>query len=274
MQTLDEAKVLDLVDGRIKEAVKEALRGRSYRTIRECRPNELIDIHLNTVIAARLKSAREFSGLDQRVAAERLGFSNSSPLSKIENWPLYQDRIIPLALIFRAATLYEVTADYLFGLSDYYETDLDALTRRFVASSVLDTWERAREEDLALLMRLVNEVAAVSESMIEISRAVGKAEETLRKVRDLNAEIPGFQIKDDDDGPERPGGFDDLACSNNLLTDFGRANAAVKRCSNRLNDLKRKAAYGRKTAARNHTKRMMEILQHALDLEAPAATGG
>ena len=71
---------------------------------------------LVTTFGQRMKAARELCGYSQLKAARLLGYVNSSKLNKVE---LAADtNSIPFWLIPKAAEIYEVSSDYLLGLSD------------------------------------------------------------------------------------------------------------------------------------------------------------
>jgi transcriptional regulator with XRE-family HTH domain len=259
---MDETALEQFVDDRIRSILPKTL---LYRLKREKRDNELIDERLNEIVSNRLRQAREFAGFKQLKAAQQLGYQDPGALSKIERWTEHKDRSIPIALIVRAAALYGVTTDYLLGLSDYYENDVEALTRRFVAQSVLESWERAREEDMALILGIVNEVGVVSESMTDICKAIGPAEQALEWFRTKNR-----KIEPDEDG-NYPVGFDELHGGNKLLTEMGRLSVAVRRCSARLRELRERSAKGHSKIGRN--RRLSSVLQMALGFEMVKSEG-
>ena len=64
------------------------------------------------MIGLRMKHARELVNMTQEYAAEKLGYANSSKLSKIENASDTDN--VPNYIIERAATLYDVSVDYLY----------------------------------------------------------------------------------------------------------------------------------------------------------------
>lgn len=71
------------------------------------------------IFGVKMRAARELCGLSQIVAAKRLGYSNSSKLNKVE---LASDtNSIPFWLIPRAAEVYQVSSDFLLGLSDSWQ---------------------------------------------------------------------------------------------------------------------------------------------------------
>jgi transcriptional regulator with XRE-family HTH domain len=107
-------------------------------------------------IGQRMREARELCNLTQSEAARRLGYANPSKLSKVE--AATDTNSVPLWLIHSASKLYEVSVDYLFGITDDWETGVPRGTQAFL----LDAWEKMRERDLLVLDRLHREVVAVS----------------------------------------------------------------------------------------------------------------
>lgn len=132
------------------------------------------------VIGDRLRDARELCNLSQSVAARRFGYSNPSKLSKVE---LATDtNSVPLWLIARAAKLYEVSLDFLFGFTDDWETGVP----RGVQGFMLDAWEKARQRDMAALVRLHEEIAAVSQQVTALAASACEVAESLSTYRARN----------------------------------------------------------------------------------------
>lgn len=132
------------------------------------------------VIGARMRQARELCNLSQSAAAKRLGYQNPSKLSKVE---LATDtNSVPLWLIFRAARAYEVSVDFIFGLSDDWETGVP----RGVQGWMLDAWEKARERDLVALVSLHAEIAAVSQHVTALAADAREVAEGLSTYRARN----------------------------------------------------------------------------------------
>lgn len=133
---------------------------------------------LNT-FSRRLREARMLNGMGQIPAAEALGYANSSGLSKLELGTYFDDRSIPLLLPVKAARLYGVSTDYLFGLADWYENNPEDVLRHFVCKSLADEWQRTREKDVASILALAQEIGAVSEALREIVDRNGEFQEAL-----------------------------------------------------------------------------------------------
>ena len=164
------------------------------------------------IIGARLAEARELCNMSQSVAAQRLGYSNSSKLSKVEG--ATDTNSVPLWLIVRASRLYDVSIDFLFGCSDDWETGL----QRPVQGWLLDTWQAARVRDLAELEKLHRRVAAVSSLLPAIADESERTAEAIRRFAEIN---PGFD--------DMRGGAPLAAAAENLVRHAAKANSTIQR---------------------------------------------
>ena len=144
-------------------------------------------MELVRVIGDRMRRARELCNLSQLVAAKRLGYSNSSKLSKVE---LASDtHSAPLWLIVRAAKLYEVSVDFLFGLTDDWEIG----AQRGAQGWLLDVWQEVRARDIALLEHLHDEISAISKhitTLVADAREISNGLETYRTRNPVFDETP------------------------------------------------------------------------------------
>lgn len=134
-------------------------------------------------IGARMRESRELCNMSQSVAAKRLGYSNSSKLNKIEN--ASDTNSVPLAVISRAAKLYDVSIDYLFGACDDWESGSRMNQERELSSWMLDALEKARVRDVQILLGLHNRFDAICSfvgPLVEATRYAKSALETLRQI--------------------------------------------------------------------------------------------
>lgn len=115
---------------------------------------------VSQMIVSRLREARHLCGLSQIEAAARLGFANSSGLCKLEQQGA--THAVPLWVLARAARVYEVSVDYLMGLTDDWEADA-RLTERATAHWVYEAWAKARERDLKAMAALDIRVREIAE---------------------------------------------------------------------------------------------------------------
>lgn len=135
-------------------------------------------------IGQRLREARELNNLSQCEAAKLFGYRNSSKLSKMER--AVNSKSIPLTVIAKAARIYQVSIDYLFGLSADWDTGARMTQERETSAWLFQQWESMRERDM-LAIRLCNDRMQTIDGAVEtcISRAF-EVDEALTKFMDLN----------------------------------------------------------------------------------------
>jgi len=134
-------------------------------------------------IGARMREARELCNMSQSAAAKRLGYSNPSKLSKVEG--ATDTNSAPLWLIVRAARLYDVSIDFLFGASDDFETGL----QRPVQTWLIGEWEKSRLADMKALEKLHRRVAAVSSLLPAVADEAERTAEAIKSFSCLNPEF-------------------------------------------------------------------------------------
>ena len=118
-------------------------------------------VEIVKIVGARMRAARELCNMSLSEAARQLGYANPSKLSKVEN--ATDTRSVPFWLIPAAAKLYDVSADYLYGLSDDWETGLRATTERGTSQWLFETWDTMRRRDMGVLKLLHDRIEGVSE---------------------------------------------------------------------------------------------------------------
>ena len=159
-------------------------------------------------IGARMRQARELCNLSQSAAAKRLGYSNSSKLSKVEG--ATDTNSVPLWLILRAAKVYEVSIDFLFGATDDWEVGARMTQEREVSAWLFDTFDKLRQRDMETLKRLHDRVQTLTDAVAVMLAASEDASVALARFAELN---PDFE--------DMPGGA-------RLLSAVGRASGAAK----------------------------------------------
>lgn len=156
-------------------------------------------------IGARMRQARELCNLSQSEAARLFGYANPSKLSKVE--AAIDTNSVPLWLICRAAEVYEVSVDFLFGLSEDWETGAPRGTQAWL----LDAWNKMRMRDIGLLDRVHSEAATVASTTSDVLDTVRGVGDALTIYRERNR------------------GFDDSVASNLLVTRIAQLEVAAKR---------------------------------------------
>lgn len=163
-------------------------RGKPRAPVRFALPTQHEQAALSRLIGERLKAARELCNLSQQEAARRLGYANSSKLAKVEN--ATNATAVPPWLIERAAKLYEVSVDYLFGASQDWDIGPRAAQERDVSRWLFDAWQELRQHDLRVLRdlhRRVDEIDAAVRSMLDVA---GQVDAALVRFAQVN---PGFE---------------------------------------------------------------------------------
>lgn len=139
-------------------------------------------------IGARMRQARELCNLSQSAAARRLGYANPSKLSKVE---LATDtNSVPLWLIVRAARVYEVSVDFLFGATDDWEVGARMTQEREVSAWMFDTFDKLRQRDMETLKRLHDRVQTLTDAVAVMLAASEDASVALARFAELN---PAFE---------------------------------------------------------------------------------
>jgi len=123
--------------------------------------------HVVKTLGERMKAARELCGFSQLKAAHLLGYANSSKLAKIEG----SIDSVPLWLIPKAAEVYGVSIDFLFGVSDVWDRDPVAAQERQVGKWLEDHWKVVKDAQ-------DNAFKALHDKQIELSAAIDR---TLRR---------------------------------------------------------------------------------------------
>jgi len=144
---------------------------------------KLEQLQIVKTIGARMREARELCNISQITAAKRFGYANSSKLAKVEG--ASDTNSVPLWLIVRAAQMYEVSTDYLLGLTGDFEIGV----QRGVTPWLLDRWEAARRRDLALLDRFHRRIEAVSRVIPEMAAGIEETAGAVARFREVNPEF-------------------------------------------------------------------------------------
>lgn len=121
-------------------------------------------------IGQRMREARELCNMSQQTAAEALGYANSSKLAKIEN--ATDTNSVPICLLPKAAKLYDVSADFLFGLTSDWERDGGELEDREAFGYLQAKREEDRKRDEENFGRLAKTLQAVAHAVMDIEPLV------------------------------------------------------------------------------------------------------
>jgi transcriptional regulator with XRE-family HTH domain len=124
------------------------------------------------------------AGFSQQEAAKELGYANSSKLAKIEG--ATDTNSVPLLTIRKAAELYEVSTDFLFGLTEDWDIPPGERHQRQIGRWLFDSWQVARERDLAALSDVSKAMSVVAGAATHLADGADDVQRAFDKVRDLN----------------------------------------------------------------------------------------
>jgi transcriptional regulator with XRE-family HTH domain len=133
---------------------------------------------------ARMVKARELCGYSQKKAAKLLGYRNSSKLAKIE--AASDTNSVPLWLIPKAAEVYEVSIDYLFGVSACWQREPIAAQEQQVGQWLEARWQQLKEAQDGAFKALHDKQAELSESIDRTLRRSKENLECVERVRQSN----------------------------------------------------------------------------------------
>jgi len=136
------------------------------------------------LIGERMKKARELCNLSQQVAAARLHYANGSKLSKVEN--ATNSNSVPIWLIVRASEVYQVSTDFLLGLTNSFERSIRISNERSVASWLYDEWQAQRVRDMGVFAIFCKRQDQQESSIKKIASDVDELKEAFRVFRNLN----------------------------------------------------------------------------------------
>jgi transcriptional regulator with XRE-family HTH domain len=138
-------------------------------------------------IGARMAAARELNGFSQQKAAQLLGYANSSKLAKIE--AASDTNSVPLWLISKAAEVYQVSIDFLFGISDDWERDPVIAQEKQIEDWLASQWQYVKDaQDHAFKALHAKQV----ELSAAIDRTLRRSKENLECVERVRQNNKGF----------------------------------------------------------------------------------
>lgn len=199
-------------------------------------PSRVLQLKLVKTIGDRLREAREICNMPQIEAAKRLGYSNPSKLSKVEK--ATDTNSVPLWLILRAAQIYEVSTDFLFGITDDWELSVQKCIERDIDNYIIAAWEEERLKDIQNIKKVKDEQKKLYEYIHLMFLEQDELQTALQRFRELNRE------------------FDDMRGGSRLVSTVERMQAATVLAKNKLSAFRDKCSASRITRliTANHTK--------------------
>ena len=173
---------------------------------------------LSCEVGIRMRESRIMSGLSQVDAANRLGYQNSSKLAKIEKG---QSSRIPLWVIRKAAILYDVSCDYLFGVTETMERDdVSHASLRELHAFMFADFDKRHAQDIAVMIAIRTKLETIQQMIVLAAQQAQQLEEAKLFIE----QQPEWQ---------------DIKGGNRLINYIDRLNHTVNSSSLRFKDIKR-----------------------------------
>jgi transcriptional regulator with XRE-family HTH domain len=141
------------------------------------------DADTERVMRERLIVARSLNSLDQKEASAKLGYKNSSQLSKVESG----DAPLPKSLLRKASLVYGVSTDWLLGLSNEPERDPRVAGQMAVMRAVNAAVLEHTQDVAAVMLRLAGDQLPLEDHLRRLLDAANRAAESFEKVCRNNA---------------------------------------------------------------------------------------
>lgn len=141
------------------------------------------DAETEKLMRERLIVARNLNSLDQKEAAAKLGYKNSSQLSKVESG----DAPLPKSLLRKASLAYGVSSDWLLGLSNEPERDPQIAGQMAVMRAVHAGIVEHTQNVTAVMLRLASDQLPLESQLRLLLDATRRAAQSFEKVCRLNS---------------------------------------------------------------------------------------
>jgi transcriptional regulator with XRE-family HTH domain len=141
------------------------------------------DAETEKLMRERLIVARNLNSLDQKEAAAKLGYKNSSQLSKVESG----DAPLPKSLLRKASLAYGVSADWLLGLSSEPEREPEIAGQMAVMRAVHAGIVEHTQNVTAVMLRLASDQLPLESRLRTLLDSARRATQSFEKVCRLNS---------------------------------------------------------------------------------------
>ncbi|MFM0432346.1 helix-turn-helix domain-containing protein [Paraburkholderia aspalathi] len=140
------------------------------------------DAETEKLMRERLIVARNLNSLDQKEAAAKLGYKNSSQLSKVESG----DAPLPKSLLRKASLAYGVSSDWLLGLSNEPERDPQIAGQMAVMRAVHAGIVEHTQNVTAVMLRLASDQLPLESQLRTLLDSARRSIQSFEKVCRLN----------------------------------------------------------------------------------------
>ncbi|MDI1277290.1 hypothetical protein [Methylobacter sp.] len=149
-------------------------------------PVDKIEVAVLKTISSRLKEARALTSLAQHEAAQLL----SIPTNQLEAWELgINISPIPFRVIEDASKLYDISIDWLFGLTEDWELCPEIRKERNFAAHLQKLFAEVQAKTIAEQIQKDCQIAALSGAVTALSPAIRAIYDAILKLWELNPEF-------------------------------------------------------------------------------------
>ncbi|OQK17249.1 hypothetical protein AU255_04985 [Methyloprofundus sedimenti] len=154
--------------------------------IEPIRPYNKAEIAMLTIVGSRLMEARKLCKLNRKQAADLLGVEEFY-LGRLENG-LDVD-CVPLELIKRAAEVFDVSIDYLFGITDDWERDPVVCYERVVGQWMYEEFKNQLLSQAVQQQKLLRKIDSIDYLVKKSIISLENIFKSLDRFRELNPEF-------------------------------------------------------------------------------------
>lgn len=142
-------------------------------------------------ISVRFKEGRELCKYSLEIAAQLIGISADDLKTLEDDYSAYS---IPLWLIHRAAQIYDISTDFLFGMSEDWELCQEVRKERDFSTHLYSIFAEEQAKMAVEIVRQNNQLAALSSAAVELAPAIRAVYDALLRFWQLNQgfeDMPG-----------------------------------------------------------------------------------
>lgn len=136
------------------------------------------------MIGKRMTTARLLNGFSQKKAAGLLGYANSSKLAKIEK--ASDTNSVPFMLISKAAVVYDVSLDYLYGLSQVWNRNSVLAQQELVKGWLFNQYDTAQFEEASRINDVFKRVTDLEQAASKSANRAIENVKTLERMIEIN----------------------------------------------------------------------------------------
>jgi DNA-binding XRE family transcriptional regulator len=154
------------------------------------RTEDKTEVAILRVVSARLKEGRELCKHSLETAAQLIGISADDLRALEDDYSVYS---IPLWLIHRAAQIYDVSVDYLFGMNDDWENCAEVRLERDFSVHLQKIFLQEQAKAAARLVEQNNKISTLTNVVTELAPSIKSIYSAILHFWETNPEFVGMR---------------------------------------------------------------------------------